>query len=424
MIEPLSAGRQWKNYNSMKRILIIILHHALLGLSIVCLLLSLIPIRDGILLPVHRKDQKMIYINDAGAVVHPDPWLHAGAFDDKGLAHVTITRKNCHLINRAGKISKCRGHIQYSLSHPDHSAIGPDSQGMILLRDPGKCRWILKNQQAAIPGIWDAAHPFQGDQPAAVCKNGYWGFIDRTGKVVLPFHWDGAFSFDESGVARACRNQKWGLINTEGNWIVRPHYRELSDFDSHGLAAATSGNCAGFINRKGKIVIPLRFETVTPFDDGGLAKVVKKTDWSTSLTGWIDRNGREVIPCQFEGCGRSQYFRKHPTLFEVNEGLRSGLIDRNGNWVVSLGDGNLRIINDPMAPGREWYARAPVQNGEMHPMSAAFQPACYDQQGRIIWSGTQISWRMYCRYSSYILACCWAFICLVKLWKSKGLSNA
>lgn len=423
------AGRQWKTLlTNMKRILIITMRHALLGLSIVCLLLSIIPIRDGVLLPVHRQDQQMIYINDAGAVVHTGPWLHAGSFDDKGMGHVTVTRKKCFLIDRSGKASKCPGHIQFSQVHPDHVPLGPDSQGMTLLRLHGKFRWILENGQPAFPGIWEAAHPFQGNQPAAVCKNGYWGFIDRKGKEVLPFLWDAAFSFDESGVARACRNQKWGLIDTTGNWIVRPYYRELSDFDSQGLAAATAGNRAGFINRKGKIVIPLRYEEVTPFDDGGLATVVKRTDWTTRRVGWIDRNGSEVIPCQFEASGRSWHFRswyfhKHPTLLEVNEGHRSGLIDRKGNWVVPLGDGDLRIIKDPIAPGKEWYARAPAQNDGLHHTPIAFQPRCYDEQGRIIWSGSQISWRKLCRYASFILACCWALICLVKSFRSKGPSR-
>ena len=188
-------------------------------------------------------------------------------------------------------------------------------------------------------------------------------------------------------------------------------------------AAATAGNRAGFINRKGKIVIPLRYEEVTPFDDGGLATVVKRTDWTTRRVGWIDRNGSEVIPCQFEACGRSWYFHKHQTLLEVNEGHRSGLIDRNGNWVVPLGDGDLHIIKDPIAPGREWYVRAPAQNDGLPDTPIAFQPRCYDEQGRIIWSGSQISWRKLCRYASFILACCWALICLVKSFRSKGLSR-
>ena len=404
------------SHASMKRTLTILMRHLLLWIALVCGSLSLLPIRPGILLPVHRQDQQMIYINDSGAVVHPGPWLYAGSFDDKGKSHVTISRKDCYEIDRSGKKSECPGHIQYSQIHPDHRPLGPDSQGMILLRNPGECRWVLANQQPAFPGTWEAAHPFQGNQPAAVCKNGYWGFIGRTGKEVLPYVWDDAFSFDESGVARVCRNGKWGLIDTAGNWIVRPHYRELSEFDAQGLAAATSVSSAGFINRQGKIVIPLRYETVEQFDAGGLAKVIKKTDWTNRHVGWIDRKGNEVIACRFAADGGSWFysFAKHPTLLAVQEGHRSGLIDRKGDWVVPLGDGDLRLIGDSMAPGREWYARSPAPNYGLSEAAISFQPGCYDEQGRLIWSGSSITWRKVCRYAGFILFGCWLLVFLAR----------
>jgi hypothetical protein len=396
----------------MKRALTIIMRHLFLWIALVCVSLSLLPVRPGILIPVHRQDQQMIYINDAGAVVHPGPWLYAGTFDDKGMSHVTNSEKNCYQMNRSGKASVCPGHIHYSQIHPDHLPLGPDSQGMILLRNPGNNRWVLANQQPAFPGTWDEAHPFQGNQAAAVCKNGYWGFIDRTGKKVLPYVWDEASSYDESGVARVCRHGKWGIIDAAGNWIVRPHYRELSEFDAQGLAAATSVSSAGFINREGKIVIPLRYETVEPFDAGGLAKVVKITDWTDRLVGWIDRKGNEVIPCRFPTNEGSWFysFAKHPKLLAVQEGHRSGLIDRKGNWVVPLGDGDLRLIKDPMAPEREWYARIPGPNYGLSETPISFQPGCYDEQGRIIWSGSQITWRKLFRYAGYILLGCWLLV--------------
>ncbi len=396
----------------MKRALTIIMRHLLLWIALVCVSLSLLPVRPGILLPVHRQDQQMIYINDAGTVVHSGPWHYAGSFDDKDMSHVTISEKNCYQINRTGKASECPGHIQYSQIHPDHLPLGPDSQGMILLRNPGYNRWVLANQQPAFPGTWEAAHPFQGNQAAAVCKNGYWEFIDRTGKEVLPYVWDEAFSFDESGVARVCRNGKWGLINAAGNWIVRPHYRELSEFDAQGLAAATSVSSAGFINRQGEIVIPLRYETVELFDAGGLAKVVKITDWTNRLVGWIDRKGNEVIPCRFPTDAGSWFysFAKHPKVLAVQDSHRSGLIDRKGNWVVPLAHGDLRLIKDPMAPEREWYARIPAPNYGLSETPISFQPGCYDEQGRLIWSGSQITWRKLFRYAGYILLGCWLLV--------------
>ena len=55
---------------------------------------------------------------------------------------------------------------------------------------------------------------------AAVCLNGKWGFIDKTGKEVIPCKYDNAWKFQD-GLAKVELNGKYGFINPKGKEIIQ-----------------------------------------------------------------------------------------------------------------------------------------------------------------------------------------------------------
>ena len=84
---------------------------------------------------------------------------------------------------------------------------------------------------------------------AAVCVNGKWGFIDKTGKVVIPCIYDGVKSFSEGLAAVSVGiggNGKWGYIDREGKEVIPFTYNEASSF-SEGLASVGMEDLTGGI---------------------------------------------------------------------------------------------------------------------------------------------------------------------------------
>ena len=211
--------------------------------------------------------------------------------------------------------------------------------------------------------------------------NSDWGFIDRRGQTVIPNEWDATQGFDASGLACVARNGQWGAIDTTGKLVIPLHFDSISGFDAKGMASVSMGRSSGFINTKGKIVIPLRYQHVEPFDSTGMSRVEQN-----SRAGWIDREGNIKVPIMYNGIKPQWFFTDHPRLLPVKIGTRSGLIDRNGKWVVPLGNGTIHLTKDPISPEREWYVRTPYPDDPFN-MKPLFTPACYDDNGRLIWSG-------------------------------------
>ena len=93
-------------------------------------------------------------------------------------------------------------------------------------------------------------------------KNGKWGFIDRSGKIVISPQFDAANYFYE-GLACVMVDKKQygnivigknGYIDRSGNWIIKPQFDFASGF-SEGLASVRIGEKSGYIDKSGDIVI-------------------------------------------------------------------------------------------------------------------------------------------------------------------------
>lgn len=63
----------------------------------------------------------------------------------------------------------------------------PDSDGMTMVEQGTGFCWILKDGSPAFPGSWQRTLDFKAEDPAAVFKDGRWGFINRSGETVIPF---------------------------------------------------------------------------------------------------------------------------------------------------------------------------------------------------------------------------------------------
>ena len=58
-------------------------------------------------------------------------------------------------------------------------------------------------------------------------KDGKYGYIDTTGKVVIPCQYDDAWSFSE-GLARVWKGEKTGFVDKNGKEVIPCEYDEAA----------------------------------------------------------------------------------------------------------------------------------------------------------------------------------------------------
>lgn len=167
---------------------------------------------------------------------------------------------------------------------------------------------------------------------AAVKKDGKWGYIDTSGKMVIQNIFNDARAFGE-GVAAVRMANLWGYVNSRGLWSIKPNFTECSGFHdgyalttvidradhlsyptyishrmdvmfvldpreigwdfSEGLAKIRSmdanGAAYGYRDSTGTYVIKPRYDAATDFHEGEAAVMLGK------LWGYIDKEGKDVI---------------------------------------------------------------------------------------------------------------------------------
>ena len=105
----------------------------------------------------------------------------------------------------------------------------------LCIKKNGKWGYVDTSGKVIVPTIYDECHIVGGDGYnfglatfnnglEAVCKDGKWGYIDITGKVVIPFIYDYAENFND-GLATVEKDGKWGFIDKSGN-VVTPTVSE------------------------------------------------------------------------------------------------------------------------------------------------------------------------------------------------------
>jgi DNA-binding transcriptional regulator/RsmH inhibitor MraZ len=138
-----------------------------------------------------------------------------------------------------------------------------------------------------------AASPVLAQQEALfpIHKDGKWGYIDRSGRVLIPPRFESAARFSE-GLAAVVLEGRPAYIDGSGRTILVPDaepagttHRKFAD----GLAAVRKGRKIGFIDRSGRLVIPATFTTAEDFSEG-LAYACGAVG-----CGYIDRAGRGVV---------------------------------------------------------------------------------------------------------------------------------
>lgn len=196
-----------------------------------------------------------------------------------------------------------------------------------------------------------------------IVRNGKWGFMDRTGRVVIAPAFDAERDFFHGLAAVALPEGKWGFIDESGKLSITARFDEVRDFIEE-LAPVRISRKWGYIDTSGQMVIEPHFQSAGEFH-GGLARIhlwSKVACTSGTFTsddaplyafhlleddqsdlpscfpqggkfGYIDKTGKVVIAPQFFV---AQDFAEGLAAVRVEETRESkyGYVDRTGHIVI------------------------------------------------------------------------------------------
>ena len=295
-----------------------------------------------------KKNGKWGFINKSGEIIVPLEYERVDAFSD-GIAWVYKDTKFA-LVNTSGEVTALSdeyspGSKKYDIFYPsDYTYAGKFIDGVSLIRRNEKSEGSLF-----------------GDD--------YYGFIDKSGKVVISPIYDDVCEF-ENGFARVRKDDKWGVMNISGNVIVEIEYDAILPFHEN-LAGAMKNEKWGYIDTSGKLVIELIYDSVGAFGNG-LARVDKRDEESSfgRYYAFIDRKGNTIIPFDedrwwymslYDGM---DFFPDDWMPMFFSEGVASdkdsttwGIIDTKGNVIVPFEYDTIGVFSNGFSwarKGRNW----------------------------------------------------------------------
>jgi WG containing repeat len=215
-------------------------------------------------------------------------------------------------------------------------------------------------------------------------RNGKYGYIDRTGKIVIPSKLDNPYETNSvTSVGEASQNEnrdelisfreddisanityefayKLGLSGPKPRYvsdylygyknsrtekiIIRPQFREAADRFSEGLAwVMDKQDRVGYIDKQGKMAIPPQYSYSKQFTSAGVVTTYFGSDFNGGLAkvcsvdesrkcGYIDRTGKVVIPLKFDEV--AEQFSNGLAWVAING--RHGYIDKTTKIVIPL----------------------------------------------------------------------------------------
>jgi tetratricopeptide (TPR) repeat protein len=206
---------------------------------------------------LHPSSRRWGFVDANGDFVIGPGLLNAHPFHD-GVAWVQPDSvRTWALIDQAGRVL-----IPPASGYRD---VGAFADGLAWVSRDDGTGWIAidKANTALISAGFDDARPFRRGV-AAVCRDGRWGAVDRTGRPVVPLQFDRFTTATHDG-------------------------RHVDGFTDDGLAVVSIGGREGVADRSGRVVVPPVHPTVV-IHPGAFLILDPARRW-----GALDRHGRLLI---------------------------------------------------------------------------------------------------------------------------------
>lgn len=243
------------------------------------------------------------------------------------------------------------------------SQFSPFSGGFITISSPvtGKCGYLNKALELAIPFDFKEVRPFSNGFAAVKNVDGNWGYINTSGKLVIPYLYSLAPGPFRSGLAKVqAKDGKFGFINANNSLVIQPKYRYATNFyrgyalaressvqpivliDTAGTVVASFPKDLLYIDTKQTVALSGTADespyyvpaTLQQLVDEGLGVFQKGGNY-----GLMDNKGQVALDFKYQYLGDLHKGRLFAHYYAyVNNGPfnQFGIIDVKGNWLVEI----------------------------------------------------------------------------------------
>lgn len=273
-----------------------------------------------------------------------------------------------------------------------YDGISAFSEGVFRVKKgPGVAgRWgvVDTNNKTVIPFEYNLIGEFKGGK-ANVLKNGKWGTVSKTGKVIIPptipVDYLGAF---ENGIAEikdgvytekrgdvpVVQYKRYGFLNEDGTVLIKPVYSRINNFKSiwqkqQGVTQLYKDGKIGFVNYMGEIVLPAEYTSIQNYKKvwethNGIALAQKGKKY-----GYIDYNGEEVLTTEYDFIGENfpQIWKDSTGVAKARKEGKMGMIDFEGNEIIPFIYDDITEVHRNIAIVRtgKKYGAINLQNKEL-----------------------------------------------------------
>lgn len=171
---------------------------------------------------------------------------------------------------------------------------------------------------------------YPSNELCQVKKDGKYGYINLSGKLVIPFKYKRAYPFSDNGLAFVVNdNNIGGYIDQYGEFIIPPIYETGSNF-KFGFAAVSKNGKYEYIYKNGMKAVNKTFKYASGFSETGLAKVETFNEKQSLM----DTRSHVVIELK-EGSELSEFKEdSRITKFKINN--REALINAAGDIITGF----------------------------------------------------------------------------------------
>lgn len=120
------------------------------------------------------------------------------------------------------------------------------NNGIVFAKENGKYYMLDDKGSKICKEGFDDVYPFMGAEPAAVCIDKKWGFVDSSGKIVIKPQYTEAKSFS-NGLAPVSTNGMWGYINSDNVYRIESKFTDCLPFSTNGIAAVKENEVWNYI---------------------------------------------------------------------------------------------------------------------------------------------------------------------------------
>ena len=198
-----------------------------------------------------------------------------------------------------------------------------NSPEIVIVKD-GKYGFLSLTGKVVIELEYDYASGFFENGLSIVKKDSKYGCINRSNGVEIPFEYEDGFGFDEE-LNEICmkKNSKWGIISKKGEIIIPFVYDEFSFVRAKEALVAKKDGKWGVINLENVTMIPFLYDSIRMKTDGQYAVKLDGKWWFVTETGEKSTNG-------YDG---AQPFSQGLAAVKISD--KWGFVDKTGNARIS-----------------------------------------------------------------------------------------